>query len=116
MNYVVVVGFHHTQGSQVEFLYPDPEPQEFFLPEEKLNKLAEISLPDGSHLTDSGYVYFTLADSDPSKEKWYCISCYRQIKSSDVRNNSLDVSRSFIQKAVVVLSKLPLFGELRAKL
>ena len=72
-----------------------------------------MALPDGSHIADSGYVYFSLRDS---KNTFHCTSCYRQIKAEELINKDESVSRTFVQKAVVVMSKLPLYGEVRAKL
>jgi hypothetical protein len=80
---------------------------------EFLRLLPQLALPDGSHITDSGYVYFTLRDD---KNTFHCSSCFRQINASELVNKDESVSRSFVQKAVIVLSRLPLYGEVRAKL
>ena len=80
---------------------------------EFLRMLPQLALPDGSHQTDSGYVYFVLRDG---KNLFHCTSCYRQINADELINKDESVSRTFVQKAVIVLSKLPLYGEIRAKL
>ena len=80
---------------------------------EFLRLLPMLALPDGSHMTDSGYVYFMLRDT---KNSFHCISCFRQIKADQLANKDESVSRTFVQKAVVVMSRIPLYGELRAKL
>lgn len=49
------------------------------------------------------------------RSTYHCVSCYRQIPASQLAQED-SISRTFVQKAVVVLSKLPLYGELRAKL
>jgi hypothetical protein len=68
---------------------------------EFLLALPGLALPDGSHITDSGYVYFVLRDD---KNTFHCISCFRQIKSSDLQKKDESVSRAFVQKAVVLMS------------
>lgn len=47
---------------------------------------------------------------------FHCTSCYRQINAEELISKDESVSRTFVQKAVVVISKLPLYGEVRAKL
>ena len=109
-----MVGFHHSVGSQVEFVYPPlQEDTEENLTGEYLRMLPQLALPDGSHIADSGYVYFILRDA---KNTYHCTSCYRQIKAEELISRDESVSRTFVQKAVVVMSKLPLYGEVRAKL
>ena len=49
------------------------------------------------------------------KNFYHCVSCYRQIQASLLAKED-SISRTFVQKAVVVMSKVPLYGELRAKL
>ena len=49
------------------------------------------------------------------KNTYHCVSCYRQIKASLLPQED-SISRTFVQKAVVVLTKVPIYGELRAKL
>ena len=44
------------------------------------------------------------------------MSCYRQIKSSELEHKDEKVSRSYVQKSVVLLTRIPLFGMLLAKL
>ena len=98
----------------MEYIYPPlQEDTEEMVTGEFLRMIPQLALPDGSHIADSGYVYFTLRDG---KNTFHCTSCYRQIKSEDLLVKDESVSRTFVQKAVVVLSKLPLYGEVRAKL
>ena len=95
-------------------MYPPlQEDTEEKLTGEFLRLIPQLALPDGSHITDSGYVYFMLRDG---KNTFHCTSCYRQIKSEDLLVKDESVSRTFVQKAVVVMSKMPLYGEVRAKL
>lgn len=44
------------------------------------------------------------------------LACYRQIPAHELTVKSADVTRSTVQKAVVVLSSQPLLGSLRSKL
>lgn len=44
------------------------------------------------------------------------IACYRQIDSCKLLNKDSEVTRSYVQKSVCVLSTVPLYGNLRAKL
>ena len=114
IDFVCVVGFHHSVGAQVEFVYPPlQEDTEEKLTGEFLRLLPQLALPDGSHIADSGYVYFILRDD---KNTFHCTSCYRQINADQLLKKEESVSRTFVQKAVVVLSRLPLYGEVRAKL
>ncbi|BFZ61516.1 hypothetical protein YB2330_002582 [Saitoella coloradoensis] len=123
---VCVVGFHHQRGPEVEYVYPDRG-------QELPPLLSFCALPDGAHLTEEDFSYFTLpavtssttADSakngDGDKEDEsepeprpkhptvFGISCNRQLKASELLNRPADVTRSTIQKAVVVLSSKPLF-------
>jgi hypothetical protein len=72
-----MVGFHHKVGSQVEFIYPPVhEDKEGNLTGEFLRQIPLMALPDGSHITEGGYVNFILKDE---KNTYHCVSCYRQI-------------------------------------
>ena len=87
---MLVVGFHHSVGSQVEFVYPPlQEDKEEKLTGDFLRLLPQHALPDGSHMTDSGYVYFMLRDA---RNTYHCISCYRQIKADQIKNKDESVS------------------------
>ncbi|XP_060161423.1 late secretory pathway protein AVL9 homolog isoform X3 [Globicephala melas] len=46
----------------------------------------------------------------------YGISCYRQIEAKALKVRQADITRETVQKSVCVLSKLPLYGLLQAKL
>ena len=63
MEYVVVVGFHHQVGSQIEYLYPQKQSDTEELTSEFLGLLPSLALPDGSHITEAGYVYFILRNN-----------------------------------------------------
>ena len=98
----------------MEYVYPPiAEDRSENLTGEFLRQLPMLALPDGSHITEAGYGYFQLRDK---RNTFHCVSCYRQIKADSLKNKEESVSRTFVQKAVCVLSKLPLYGEIRAKL
>ena len=49
------------------------------------------------------------------RSTYHCVSCFRQIPASLLPQED-SISRAFVQKAVVILSRIPIYGELRAKL
>ncbi|CAD5221296.1 unnamed protein product [Bursaphelenchus xylophilus] len=116
--HVMVVGFHHTKGSQVEYCYPtlQEEGGEVLMPRVWEN-LPNLAMPDGSHNSPNGdTVYFTLPSSEDSRCTVFGIACYKHIDSKKLLQKEADVTRSHVQKSVVVLSRIPLYGNLRAKL
>lgn len=53
IDFIVMVGFHHKVGSQVEFVYPPVhEDHEGNMSAEFLKQLPLLALPDGSHATE----------------------------------------------------------------
>ncbi|CAD5215344.1 unnamed protein product [Bursaphelenchus okinawaensis] len=116
--HVIVVGFHHTKGSQVEYCYPpiNESEDEIELPDQWEN-LPNLAMPDGSHNSlDGDTVYFTLPALDECCNTVFGIACYRHIDSDKLLQKDSEVTRSHVQKSVVVLSRVPLYGNLRAKL
>jgi hypothetical protein len=107
-----VIGFDHKIGSIIEYVYPEPSPGD--LDEEVQRSLTFLGLPDGAHSVTSDYSFFITPDGKGSF--YYCVSCYRQIKSSDLTVADENVTRSFVQKSVVLLTYIPTFGMLLAKL
>ncbi|ETN78637.1 hypothetical protein NECAME_10198 [Necator americanus] len=100
----------------VEFSYPRLNGDgEGGLPEEWVN-LPSLALPDGAHNSDSDTIFFILPSTERPGEAIFGISCYRQIAAQDLLSKTDDVTRSTVQKSVCVLSTVPLFGALRAKL
>ena len=59
------------------------------------------------------YSYFHLVPTSPNPTTVFGISCNRQIKSTELLAKDEDVTRSTVQKAVVVLATKPLFGPIR---
>lgn len=117
--HIVVVGFHHKKGCQVEYSYPPLVPAEghdsHSLPEE-WKYLPFLALPDGAHNYQEDTVYFHLPPRSGNQKTVYGVSCYRQIDAKILKVRQADVTRETVQKSVCVLSRLPLYGLLQAKL
>uniref|UniRef100_A0A672PG73 UDENN domain-containing protein n=1 Tax=Sinocyclocheilus grahami TaxID=75366 RepID=A0A672PG73_SINGR len=117
--HIVVVGFHHKKGCQVEFSYPPIIPgaghDSNTLPEE-WKYLPFLALPDGAHNHQEDTVYFHLPPLDGQQKCVYGVSCYRQMEAKALKVREADITRETVQKSVCVLSQLPLFGLIQAKL
>jgi len=117
--HVVVVGFHHKKGCQVEYahppLIPGGESSSSELPSQWRN-LPSLALPDGSHNWDEDTVYFHLPALHNPRKTVFGISCYRQIDVEKIKNKTSDITRGTVQKSVCVLSRLPLFGQIQVKM
>lgn len=118
--HVLVVGFHHKKGNQVEFSYPPlipDNPVDSNEVPEVWKYLPSLALPDGAHNYKKDTVYFHLPSNDEkSRRTVYGVSCYRQIDATELLNRGADVTRNSVQKCVCVLSTLPLYGLIEAKL
>ncbi|KAL9966000.1 hypothetical protein ACROYT_G024005 [Oculina patagonica] len=123
--HIVVVGFHHQRGSEVEFSFPpllkDGNSQTTTLPSE-WRFLPFLALPDGVHNCeqDSSVFHLPSLSTSVSKQNFqstvFGISCYKQIDSKDLKIKNDDVTRRTVQKSVCILSCLPLYGYLNEKL
>ena len=124
--YIMVIGFHHKKGCQLEFAYPEtklirrnqtgrdgPLESDLYTLPKKWCHLPSLALPDGSHNYSSDYIYFHLEDedrldlienktnSDKTKRPnrtLFGISCYRQINASELLNKDSNVTRNTLQK------------------
>ncbi|CAB1349629.1 unnamed protein product, partial [Coregonus sp. 'balchen'] len=110
--HIVVVGFHHKKGCQVEYSYPPLIPEEGHdsnnLPEE-WKYLPFLALPDGAHNYQEDTVYFHLPPFSGADMKCvYGVSCYRQIEAKSLKVRLADVTRETVQKSVCVLSQVVL--------
>ncbi|ORY31584.1 transport protein Avl9-domain-containing protein [Naematelia encephala] len=124
---VAVVDFNHLIGPTVEFAYP-ASLQNAIQDDEALGRLLPfLALPDGAHLSEEDYSYFhcTYTPSDPtslidtevpSDQTLFGISCNRQLASAELLRRPSDVTRSTVQKAVVVIASQPVFGPIRDRL
>ncbi|TKC52921.1 hypothetical protein EI555_009096 [Monodon monoceros] len=107
------------QTRHVEFSYPPLIPGDghdsHTLPEE-WKYLPFLALPDGAHNYQEDTVFFHLPPRNGNGATVYGISCYRQIEAKALKVRQADITRETVQKSVCVLSKLPLYGLLQAKL
>ncbi|RDX53517.1 hypothetical protein OH76DRAFT_1399439 [Lentinus brumalis] len=108
---IALVDFNHLVGPKIDFSRGD-----IFDDEEISKILPFLALPDGAHLTTEDYSYFHLVPSSPNPTTIFGISCNRQISSADLLVKGADVTRSTVQKAVVVLASKPVFGPIRDRL
>ncbi|KFQ34783.1 Late secretory pathway protein AVL9, partial [Merops nubicus] len=103
----------------VEFSYPPLKPGEghdsHSLPEE-WKYLPFLALPDGAHNYQEDTVFFHLPPRSGDQTTVYGVSCYRQIEAKALKVRQADITRETVQKSVCVLSQLPLYGLLQAKL
>ncbi|OJT10231.1 Late secretory pathway protein AVL9 [Trametes pubescens] len=108
---IALVDFNHLVGPKIEFSRGD-----IFEDEELAKILPFLALPDGAHLTTEDYSYFHLVPSSPNPSTIFGISCNRQISTAELLYKDADVTRSTVQKAVVVLASKPVFGPIRDRL
>ncbi|GAA5843109.1 hypothetical protein JCM9279_001865 [Rhodotorula babjevae] len=110
---LALVGFDHAVGPTIEYTLPDTLKDD----PELQRSLPFLALPDGAHARDEDYSYFHLVlPSVAPNETIFGISCNRQIPADQLLNKGKDVTRSTVQKAIVVLASKPIFGPLRDKL
>ena len=132
--HILVVGFHHQKGATVEFSYPSLQTTSenaeqsitAHLPTE-WRCLPYLALPDGCHNYEEDSVYFSLpypettefskaAADSPRCSVIHGVACCRQLDTKDVVSSSEELTRSTVQKSVCVLSRIPVFGFIEAKL
>ena len=117
--HVLVVGFHHKKGCQVEYAHPPLIPGgDHHSPElpSQWRNLPSLALPDGSHNFAQDTSYFHLPALHDPRKTVFGISCYRQIDVDKVKNKTDDITRGTVQKSVCVLSRLPLYGQIQVKM
>ncbi|OXB36127.1 cytoplasmic protein [Cryptococcus neoformans] len=127
---IAVVDFNHLIGPTVEYAFP-PSLQNALSIDENLSKeLPFLALPDGAHLSEEDYSYFhcTFSPSNdnshqhnaetniPTNQTLFGISCNRQLASAELHRRPSDVTRSMVQKAIVVIASHPIFGPIRDRL
>ncbi|KAH7925580.1 hypothetical protein BV22DRAFT_1195061 [Leucogyrophana mollusca] len=108
---IALIDFNHLVGPKIEFCKGD-----IFEDEEVAKMLPFLALPDGAHLSLEDYSYFHLVPTTANPTTIFGISCNRQIATSALLVKDVDVTRSIVQKAVVVLASKPVFGPIRDKL
>jgi len=79
-----------------------------------------MALSDGAHASAEDYSYFTLRRAQTPTSpatSLFGISCTRQLDASKLIDRPAEVTRSTVQKAVVVISDSPQhFGAIKAQL
>ncbi|KAL5049687.1 hypothetical protein BDW71DRAFT_175253 [Aspergillus fruticulosus] len=115
---VLVIDFHHARGPEIE-LCIGPEGTDPAA-ENDWSLLPFMALSDGAHMSTEEFSYFTLrrkgTDTGPPTSL-FGIACSRQIDSKALIYKPPDVTRSTVQKAVVVVTENPkCLGQLREKL
>lgn len=128
---VCLVDFHHKRGPEVEYWYGLPNGVQ---QDQLWTDLPFQALPDGSHSFEETFTYFTLLYNKQNKSSYpndvtqisedeienyttlYAISCSRQIKSDELLIRDESVTRSTVQKAIVVISFKPILSQIKEKL
>ncbi|WBW73584.1 post-Golgi vesicle-mediated transport protein Avl9 [Schizosaccharomyces osmophilus] len=108
---MVTVDFHHIRGPEIEHVFP----QSIELPKE-WSILPFLCLPDGAHMQEKDFVYFTLPYPNPQHSTAFGLACSRQLSIDHVKNLPSDVTRPSIQKAVVLICSTPQFGHIKDNL
>ena len=136
--YIAVISFNQKKGSIIEFTYPEKEilleknenTKLFFESlidnsNEKLNTIEKIfdninyqltylCIPDGAHSLTSDSTFFLIQNF---KKLLFGISCFRQIKVTQaMKEDEQENTRDCVQKAMCIISTLPLFGQMASKL
>jgi len=79
-----------------------------------------LALADGAHSSIEDFSCFTLKhiDSDDTAASLFGISCTRQLDSRELIDRPAEVTRSTVQKAVVVIAESPtvFFGHMKQQL
>ncbi|KAG8826375.1 late secretory pathway protein avl9 [Serendipita sp. 401] len=109
---LALVDFDHAVGPRIEFHIGSLLDED----EEIVKILPFLALPDGAHMNREDYSYFHLVPAKAGSQTVFAISCNRQIPASELLVKSEVVTRSTVQKAVVVLATKPVFGPIRDKL
>ena len=116
---VATVGFHHAKGPETEEWFGVDEVEKEFL-DKQWPLLPFVALCDGAHTHTEDFSYFTLKHQPAPEQQpisLFGLSCTRQLKAVELHERPADVTRSTVQKAVVVISDNPeCYARLREKL
>lgn len=108
----------HSRGPEIES-WVDTAGEKLFSANE-WSHLPFLALPDGAHASSEEFSYFTLLSKTPgdlNDTSLFGISCMRQIRADKLKIKSAEVTRSFVQKAVVAIVDNPgALGQLRERL
>ncbi len=117
--HVMLIGFHHKYGPQVEIVTPRlahgqdldaAEPDGRPCLPESWAHLPFLALPDGLHRFHQDTAYFTVPDLHRPGNVLYGVACAQQEDARSLANAEPDVTRNTVLKSVCVLSRVPLFG------
>ncbi|KAJ5729036.1 uncharacterized protein N7483_003544 [Penicillium malachiteum] len=115
---VLVIDFHHARGPEIEHCIGDEGTNPAI--DNDWSLLPFMALSDGAHLSTEEFSYFTLRRKETSESpatSLFGISCSRQLDAKLLTYRPPDVTRSTVQKAVVVVTDSPQrVGQLREKL
>ena len=136
--YIAVISFNQKKGSIVEFTYPekselleknentklffesliDNSNKELDTVEKVFNiinyQLTYLCIPDGAHSLTSDSTFFLIQNFP---KLLFGISCYRQLKITQaMKEDEQENTRDCVQKAMCIVSTLPLFGQMVSKL
>ena len=136
--YIAVVSFNQKKGSIIEFTYPEKnelleknESSKLFFEsliinsDKKLdtiekvfdninNQLTYLCMPDGAHSLTSDSQFFIIQNFS---KILFGISCYRQLQVTQaMKEDEQENTRECVQKAMCIISTLPLFGQMASKL
>ena len=135
--YIAVISFNQKKGAIVEFIYPDidtlknnKESNEYLSSLcDKENKsldsvdkvieninyqLTYLCMPDGAHILKNDSQFFLIQNLP---KLLYGISCYRQLETTPaMKEDEQENTRDCVQKAMCIVSKVPLFGQMISKL
>ena len=135
--YIGVISFNQKKGAIVEFTYPDidtlknnKESKEYLeslcdKDNKDLNtiekvieninyQLTYLCMPDGAHILKNDSQFFLIQNLH---KLLYGISCYRQLQTTQaMKEDEQENTRDYIQKAMCIVSKVPLFGQMASKL
>ncbi|KAI8622135.1 AVL9/DENND6 domain-containing protein, partial [Chytriomyces sp. MP71] len=79
-----------------------------------------LCLPDGAHASEEEFIYFHLPPvpgwTSDYKATVFGLACFRQIPVNELLHKTADLTRTTIQKALVVLATEPILGSVRTKL
>jgi hypothetical protein len=110
---LAVIHFHHKRGTEVEYRYPQSKAVE-----ELEALMVHHAMPDSSHNKMEDYNFFKFEASVKGKQRMlFGVSYFKQIKvTEEMKAGNAEITRSYMQKALAVVSTLPLFGYLKLRL
>ncbi|KAJ5628007.1 Late secretory pathway protein AVL9 [Penicillium lividum] len=115
---VLVIDFHHARGPEIEHCIGDEGTNPAV--DNDWSLLPFMALSDGAHLSTEEFSYFTLRRKETSETpatSLFGIACSRQLDAKLLIHRPPEVTRSTVQKAVVVVTDSPQrVGQLREKL